>query len=674
MKKLKIILITIVVVYSITAVYQITAGRELVFPMGWIDKVTTFLQGDDLLSIEPYKDGTIILVKPTATGAGDGRYEAGDIVEIRDGQELFDRLGPDKSFLGEKERTKLLPLYYPGKLTEEQKRILLEPEMEIIEDTEVVETQDSSSDKTEDIKEKIIKRRQRGIDYTLFLSNREIKKVLNGDKLKKLPEIDLSQVLYKKSPEQLSVVELSPSLVRQIKFYESVSKIARKIIPPVFAQATSESIIDPDSGSGYDYASLNAWEAAEQAVLTTTNEIALATCRSTGGSADTTPVTILGWTTDATRYIKIWTDPTESYRHNGVWDETKYRLVWSSGYATGALYIQALDIKIDGLQIYDNQDSYTGNGIRIPSISNGLNIEISNNIIRGRYTGSSTHHGIYIDSSSTGNIYVWNNIFYDFRTYGIRDTSYVGGGIAGGTYVYNNTVYDSPGSCISARGYAGGGRAMIAINNIVQNCADGFNGTFDATSDYNISDLSSDAPSSSYRSGLATNVAFVDEANDDFHLTGNDTAARDSGTPDPGSGLFSDDIDGDSRAYNDTWDIGADERSCADGWWSCQWLYRRKITLDNSDQASALTDFPVAVQVNSTRINYAFTQDLGQDIRFVDDNGTTTLQYEIEVWNESATSTMFVKVPNIAAASSTDAIWMYYGNTSATTQIGRAHV
>jgi hypothetical protein len=51
--------------------------------------------------------------------------------------------------------------------------------------------------------------------------------------------------------------------------------------------------------------------------------------------------------------------------------------------------------------------------------------------------------------------------------------------------------------------------------------------------------------------------SFVDAANDDFHLLSTDTGAKDHGLTDPGSGLFSDDIDGQARSG--TWDIGADE-------------------------------------------------------------------------------------------------------------------
>lgn len=100
-------------------------------------------------------------------------------------------------------------------------------------------------------------------------------------------------------------------------------------------------------------------------------------------------------------------------------------------------------------------------------------------------------------------------------------------------------------------------------------------------------------------------------------------------------------------------------------WYSTNWLYRRKITFDNASQAENLTDFPVLVKLNSSRINYNNTQNSGQDIRFTDSDGTTLLSYEIEKWDESGESFVWVKVPQIDASSSTDNIYMYYGNSVA---------
>ena len=98
-------------------------------------------------------------------------------------------------------------------------------------------------------------------------------------------------------------------------------------------------------------------------------------------------------------------------------------------------------------------------------------------------------------------------------------------------------------------------------------------------------------------------------------------------------------------------------------WWNSDWKYRKALVFNNSAQAENLSDFPVLVVLNSGRVNYANTQNSGQDIRFIDANGTTILPYEIEKWNESGSSYIWVKVPRVDASSSTDSIWMYWGNT-----------
>jgi hypothetical protein len=97
----------------------------------------------------------------------------------------------------------------------------------------------------------------------------------------------------------------------------------------------------------------------------------------------------------------------------------------------------------------------------------------------------------------------------------------------------------------------------------------------------------------------------------------------------------------------------------------CNWQRRRKLTFNNSAQAENLVNFPVLVVLNSSRIDYGQTQNQGQDLRFTDSDGVTILAHEIEKWDEAGTSYVWVKVPQIDASSTTDHIWMYYGNASA---------
>lgn len=101
-----------------------------------------------------------------------------------------------------------------------------------------------------------------------------------------------------------------------------------------------------------------------------------------------------------------------------------------------------------------------------------------------------------------------------------------------------------------------------------------------------------------------------------------------------------------------------------EGWWDINWTNRRVLTFDNSGQSENLMEFPILVKLDSGRIDYGKTQNAGQDLRFIDTDGTV-LEYEIEEWDESGNSFVWVKIPQIDGSSSADFIWMYYGNTSA---------
>lgn len=94
------------------------------------------------------------------------------------------------------------------------------------------------------------------------------------------------------------------------------------------------------------------------------------------------------------------------------------------------------------------------------------------------------------------------------------------------------------------------------------------------------------------------------------------------------------------------------------------WQARRQITFNNASRAENLQDFPVLVRLDASTIDYRLTQDAGQDLRFVDGDGTV-LAHEIERWDENGMSLVWVRVPTITASTNGDFIWMYYGNASA---------
>jgi len=89
------------------------------------------------------------------------------------------------------------------------------------------------------------------------------------------------------------------------------------------------------------------------------------------------------------------------------------------------------------------------------------------------------------------------------------------------------------------------------------------------------------------------------------------------------------------------------------------WKYRTRFNVtDNS--GSGLTDHWVPINLSPTTFNYDKVSENGSDLRFTEDDETTTLDYWIETWSSSGDSTVWVKL-NVSA-NSTDTFFMHYGN------------
>jgi len=212
--------------------------------------------------------------------------------------------------------------------------------------------------------------------------------------------------------------------------------------------------------------------------------IAVASCQSSG-TADTTSVTIDGWTTSATNYIKVWTDPSLGNRHDGKWDDGKYHINHNTDNASTIEIRNTAFVHIDGLQIEStsfNREYTYGIQVYWSSGTRPENIKISNCIIREVNTGYSHHRGISTSATSMAPHYFWNNIIYGFSgTNGTGISIDTDFGTAP-SFIYNNTIYDST-MCFSS-----GSEGNSFKNNITQNCTTGFDGTFDSTSTHNITD------------------------------------------------------------------------------------------------------------------------------------------------------------------------------------------
>jgi hypothetical protein len=282
--------------------------------------------------------------------------------------------------------------------------------------------------------------------------------------------------------------------------------------------------------------------------------------------ADDTAVVIDGWETGPTNYVKIYT--TATARHAGVWDDTKYRLS-TSEYGSSLRILNTNDVEIDGLQIENTRTgSEDGSAAGINFRDNfNLNLNVSDCIIRknGIYTPSYIYYSGGISGYDYRNLEIYNNIIYDF----IMGVSFHYPANNAKLYLYNNTIKDfgASGNGVGLTEYSSGITFRLK-NNLLDGAGDNYNiDTSGDTTEY-LNNISSDATSPNSgatdcggHSCRNQTVTFLNEAGDDFHLSGSDTAAKDAGTDLSADSYlpFTTDIDGDTRPINDTWDIGADE-------------------------------------------------------------------------------------------------------------------
>jgi hypothetical protein len=323
---------------------------------------------------------------------------------------------------------------------------------------------------------------------------------------------------------------------------------------PEAVSAESIAVIRQDCG-GYPgpypcFTSLADWQAGFGGIdfgenlagdLVAVDKIAIAQIEGTWTQADTTPVDITGWTTDASHYIRIFT--TAEARHHGT-PGSGYRLEILT--ADQPIYTTAAYLRIEGLEIYSHS-AYTGHLVYLnPNTIEGVGeIEFSSNLIHG--DGIHPGSGL-MNYTCRGTFKAWNNIIYDVGTPGYTAGIQTG---AGTSYLYNNTIVD----IIDGFGIRTAG-VVIAKNNLTDAPGEDFYGSFYPGSDFNASE---DDSAPGFHSRLNQAFTFTDQAGDDFHLAAADIGARNYAldlSNDPAL-AFAGDLDGDSRSGG--WDIGADE-------------------------------------------------------------------------------------------------------------------
>jgi hypothetical protein len=383
---------------------------------------------------------------------------------------------------------------------------------------------------------------------------------------------------------------------------------------------------DENDGIDDDLEAFESWSSGKN--LVTAGEQWNVACYANGTTADTAAVDVNGWTTGANNFIRIFTpmDETEvgtNQRHEGVWDDNKYRLTVTND---RGIDVNEENVRVDGLQL---KSLGTNGGEQIliyypGSTSNPIDMRVSNNIFAGYASNTESWHiGVArVNLGGTGSeVRVWNNILYDFlggsTCQGIRcrDSNAT-------CYVYNNTVHNS-----SVGLSRQDSTVYIAKNNILQDVTNGFDGTYDSATTHNVTDEDANdgARGSTWSTGTTTStssgnlvdsgatfqsdgvqvgsiavdtsntqytyvtgvtsetqlavnddifvsgenysvytnlygsVDFVDESGDDFHLDTTDTLALEQGADLSNDPYISFINDIDDDTREGSWSIGADE-------------------------------------------------------------------------------------------------------------------
>jgi biopolymer transport protein ExbB len=118
--------------------------------------------------------------------------------------------------------------------------------------------------------------------------------------------------------------------------------------------------------------------------------------------------------------------------------------------------------------------------------------------------------------------------------------------------------------------------------------------------------------------------------------------------------------------------LGGAWGSDARAWWDDGWSYRKEIGFDLSpkgaDIAGAATDVPVLIRLSLG--NFQYFNDAkpdGSDFRFIAADDKTPLKFHIERFDaQTQIALVWVRVPRLTGGASTDKIYLYYGNKTAT--------
>jgi len=301
-------------------------------------------------------------------------------------------------------------------------------------------------------------------------------------------------------------------------------------------------IVDPDSGAGYDYTGLAAWELdwggdPNSGNLVTSAEGVQAQCRASSGTLDGTKCLLAGWVTSATYRPEIINHASEY--HDGIWSSSIYRIndSWESTSIEATYSGGCDDLLVRGIQVGSSSSAAAYS----LSLNNPDGDTIVERCIVKNETASPTGYGIIVNYGGAGR--VSNCLVYD------HGSGFYGTG--GSTYFNNCTAAN----CVT--GYKFDADPIFKNCLAADNTTDFGSGSYHASCTNNCSEDASAPGSSARTSGTVT---FEDAASDDYHLSASDTHAKGYGV-DLSGDTYPVTVDIDNVTRGSTWDIGADQVS-----------------------------------------------------------------------------------------------------------------
>ncbi|KPJ58221.1 MAG: hypothetical protein AMJ46_14500, partial [Latescibacteria bacterium DG_63] len=384
-------------------------------------------------------------------------------------------------------------------------------------------------------------------------------------------------------------------------------------------------------------------------------------CYADGAMTDSVLIDGDDWTTGPNTYIKIYT-PTStsevgtSQRHNGTWG-TGFMMTPASG--SNAIQVCEDYVRIEGIAAQSTDTSTISVNDTYASFSPDNDVRITHCLVIGagnsRALWASDVGGLKLKLT------MWNTIAYNHGSRGFyfRDVT---------AYCYNCTAYNNADYGFHRDNASVGGTVILKNCISMGHTSNDYAGTFDASSDYNMSSDASapgDHSLTLHNKSASDNFVSISAGSEDLHLKyGADAIGKGINL----SSSFTTDIDGQVRS--NPWDIGADE------YFEDTFVYRKQITIDHtkvgSNCSGDLSDFPMLVSIQNdpdlkTTANGGKVENTnGYDIIFRAWDGATQLSHEVEKY-DGATGTLvaWVKIPILKSDEDT-VIYMDYGDSTIT--------